>query len=174
MKAGKWRWSSAGATCRRKWAGSWLAILCAANASAASYHFAAVWDGSKLWKDACVTVEGERITAVGPCSGASVDLTRFTAIPGMIDVHTHITYSYDPESGLDPWNQGRREPETIVGGFAIDQKSHAGGCVIVRNPSTVTATLFSNDKEKRDARLATGPNALGSGHLRHQDALRVA
>ena len=69
-----------------------MAILCAANASAASYHFAAVWDGSKLWKDACVTVEGERITAVGPCSGASVDLTRFTAIPGMIDVHTHMTY----------------------------------------------------------------------------------
>jgi imidazolonepropionase-like amidohydrolase len=60
--------------------------------AATSYHFAAIWDGTKVWKDACVTVEGERITAVGQCSGPSTDLTRYTAIPGMVDVHTHMTY----------------------------------------------------------------------------------
>jgi imidazolonepropionase-like amidohydrolase len=59
---------------------------------AGTYHFGAVWDGTKVWKDACVTVEGERITAIGACSGPSVDLTRFTGIPGMVDVHTHMTY----------------------------------------------------------------------------------
>src|SRR3954466_2303325 len=48
-----------------------------------------------------------------PRDAKIVDLTKYSAIPGMIDVHTHITYSFDPESGLDPWNQGRREPETI-------------------------------------------------------------
>ena len=64
----------------------------AISAVAATYHFGAVWDGSKLWKDACVSVEGERITAVGACGNGAVDLTRFTAIPGMIDVHTHMTY----------------------------------------------------------------------------------
>jgi imidazolonepropionase-like amidohydrolase len=61
-------------------------------ASGAAYHFGAIWDGAKVWKDACVTTEGERIAAVGPCSGPATDLTRYTAIPGMIDVHTHMTY----------------------------------------------------------------------------------
>jgi imidazolonepropionase-like amidohydrolase len=64
----------------------------AASAHAASYHFAAIWDGARLWKDACITVEGDRITAVGPCSGVVTDLTHYTAIPGMVDVHTHMTY----------------------------------------------------------------------------------
>jgi len=71
----------------------WAAAFLASSAhGAASYHFAAVWDGAKVWKDACIIVEGERITAVGQCSGPSTDLTRYTAIPGMVDVHTHMTY----------------------------------------------------------------------------------
>ncbi len=65
------------------------ASLCAWSAS---YHFAAVWDGEKLQRDVCIAVEGERIQSVGPCAGPSTDLTKYTAIPGMIDVHTHMTY----------------------------------------------------------------------------------
>ena len=61
-------------------------------APAATYHFGAIWDGAKVWKDACITTEGERITGVGPCAGPAIDLTRYTAIPGLIDVHTHMTY----------------------------------------------------------------------------------
>ena len=59
---------------------------------AASYHFAAIWDGSKVWRDACVTVDADHIQAVGPCDGPAIDLSRYTAIPGLIDVHTHMTY----------------------------------------------------------------------------------
>jgi imidazolonepropionase-like amidohydrolase len=71
----------------------WAAAFFASSAQGAtSYHFAAIWDGAKVWKDACIIVEGERITAVGQCSGPSTDLTRYTAIPGMVDVHTHMTY----------------------------------------------------------------------------------
>src|SRR5260370_37609816 len=77
--------------------GVWL--LASVAAPAASYHFGAIWDGAKVWKDACVTVEGERITGVGPCSGPSIDLTRYTAIPGMIDGHTHMTYVLDNHVG---------------------------------------------------------------------------
>jgi imidazolonepropionase-like amidohydrolase len=49
-----------------------------------------------------------------PRGAQVIDLRRYTAIPGMIDAHTHITYAWDPQSGLDPWRQGPRPPETIL------------------------------------------------------------
>jgi imidazolonepropionase-like amidohydrolase len=69
-----------------------VALLSSVFASAATYRFGAIWDGSKVWKDACVTTKGDRIESVGACSGTVVDLSRYTAIPGLIDVHTHLTY----------------------------------------------------------------------------------
>ncbi|SPF31777.1 hypothetical protein SBA4_1020005 [Candidatus Sulfopaludibacter sp. SbA4] len=72
-----------------------LFFLILIRAFPATYHFAAIWDGAKLWKDACITTQGDRIQSVGPCSGTPIDLSRFTAIPGLIDVHTHMTYVLD-------------------------------------------------------------------------------
>ena len=71
-----------------------LVILTASPTLAATYHFAAIWDGAKLWRDACITVDGDRIQSVGPCTGTPIDFTRYTAIPGLIDVHTHMTYVF--------------------------------------------------------------------------------
>jgi imidazolonepropionase-like amidohydrolase len=72
-----------------------LALLSSLPALAATYHFASIWDGAKVWKDACITTQGDHIQSVGPCTGTVVDLSRFTAIPGLIDVHTHMTYVLD-------------------------------------------------------------------------------
>ena len=71
-----------------------LVILTGSPTLAATYHFAAIWDGAKLWRDACITVDGDRIQSVGPCTGTPIDFTRYTAIPGLIDVHTHMTYVF--------------------------------------------------------------------------------
>jgi imidazolonepropionase-like amidohydrolase len=71
-----------------------LALL-SLPALAGTYRFAAIWDGAKVWKDACVTTQGDRIQTVGPCTGTPTDLSRYTAIPGLIDVHTHMTYVLD-------------------------------------------------------------------------------
>jgi imidazolonepropionase-like amidohydrolase len=67
-------------------------LLASLPAAAASYHFGAIWDGQQVWKDACLVTEGDRIASLGSCQGTSVDLSRYTAIPGLIDVHTHMTY----------------------------------------------------------------------------------
>ena len=73
-----------------------LLLSCALSLSApaASYKFAAVWDGEKKIPGACIVTQGEHIQSVGACPAIAdvVDLSRFTAIPGMIDVHTHMTY----------------------------------------------------------------------------------
>jgi imidazolonepropionase-like amidohydrolase len=61
--------------------------------------------------DATVVIEGERITKVGgseiavPAGAKVIDLHRFTGIPGMIDVHTHMTYYWDKTPGTRPWTQ---------------------------------------------------------------------
>jgi imidazolonepropionase-like amidohydrolase len=62
--------------------------------------------------NAVIVIDGDRITSIGtaaPPAGAEViDLSRFTLIPGLIDLHTHMTYYWDPSSGTQPLSQPRR------------------------------------------------------------------
>src|ERR1017187_3049380 len=89
-----------------------VALLSSVPAIAGTYRFGAIWDGAKVWKDACVTTQGDRIQSVGACTGTVVDLSRFTAIPGLIDVHTHMTYVLDNRvarpDGVRRWSFFRR------------------------------------------------------------------
>src|SRR5581483_7051373 len=84
-------------------------------------RFAAVVDGTgRVIKNGVILVDGDKITRVQagnapvPAGAQVTDLRRYTAIPGLIDVHTHITYAWDPESGTDPWRQGQRSPDLVV------------------------------------------------------------
>jgi imidazolonepropionase-like amidohydrolase len=62
--------------------------------------------------NAVIVVENDRIVSVGtgaPPAGAEViDLRRFTVVPGMIDVHVHMTYYWDRAPGTRPLGQPRR------------------------------------------------------------------
>ncbi len=70
-----------------------LIVICAAaSLQAQTYRFGRVWDGEKLLDDAVIVVDHGEIKSVGPSSARAIDMTRYTAIPGMIDVHTHMTY----------------------------------------------------------------------------------
>src|SRR5262245_26112378 len=72
-------------------------------------------------KNARVVVEGDKIVSVlqddsgVPKAAQVIDLGKFTGIPGMIDVHTHMTYYWDRKPGTDPWRQGgQRTPAVTV------------------------------------------------------------
>jgi len=84
-------------------------------------RFGTLIDGlGKSVPDAVVVVDADRITGVGtgeravPGGAAVVDLRQYTAIPGLIDLHTHMTYSWDPASGTKPLQQGPRDPAAAM------------------------------------------------------------
>jgi imidazolonepropionase-like amidohydrolase len=100
-----------------------LSVLHPAPAGAATtaLRFNKLVDGSgKVINDAVVVVDGDRITSVGsgasaiPANAKVVDLHRFTAIPGMIDVHTHITRYWDGAPGTTPYRQPAMQPAETV------------------------------------------------------------
>src|SRR5277367_3196505 len=84
----------------------------AADPPAKVVRFGKLIDGKgKVWTDAIVIVRGERIAEITtdaskiPAGAEVIDLRRYTAIPGLIDVHTHITYYWDQTSNVHPFDQ---------------------------------------------------------------------
>jgi imidazolonepropionase-like amidohydrolase len=86
-------------------------------------RFGKVVDGKgKVWTDAIVIVRGDRIldivsdAAKIPAGAETIDLRRYTAIPGLIDVHTHITFYWDQASKVPPFDQdsSKRLPAATV------------------------------------------------------------
>jgi imidazolonepropionase-like amidohydrolase len=80
-------------------------------------RFGHLWDGSTLLADAAVTVEGDRIVGIEhgrkDLPADAIDLRRYTALPGLIDLHTHITYYWDRKPGTRPLGQRRRPAVTV-------------------------------------------------------------
>src|SRR5215510_2236613 len=97
-----------------------LCFAASASAQTKAIRFGKLWDGSKTITDAVVVVDGDRITAVGsgnsavPRGAEVIDLRKYTAVPGLIDLHTHITYYWDRKAGTNPRRQGRRLPAVTV------------------------------------------------------------
>ena len=76
-----------------------LAVFAVLPCAAASYRFGAIWDGEKRVVNACINIVRDRIESVGPCGADATDMSRYTAIPGLIDMHTHMTYVPDNPVG---------------------------------------------------------------------------
>ena len=83
-----------------------------ASAETVAVRFGQLVDGAgATTSDAVVVVADGRITAVGsgagqiPAGARVIDLRPLTGIPGMIDVHTHMTFYWDKAPGTRPWTQ---------------------------------------------------------------------
>jgi imidazolonepropionase-like amidohydrolase len=103
------------------WAVCFVASAATASAATIALRFGRVVDGTgAAIPDATVIVENDRIKAIAP-AGAPVpadarviDLRRFTAIPGLIDLHTHMTYFWDGAPGTRPLGQPARATAVTV------------------------------------------------------------
>lgn len=114
----------------------------------------------------CITIEGERIGAVGKCGkppkGATIiDWRRFTVLPGLIDLHTHLADVGQGADVAEPINTGPAETAFIGAKNARD--TLLAGFTTVRDVGTFR--VFA-DAKLRDAiakGLIPGPRMLVAG-----------
>ena len=82
--------------------------------------FGHLWDAhGKLWTNAIVLIEDDKIKSVTtkpsdiPANAQVLDLSRFTGLPGLIDVHTHMTMYTDETPGVPMLKQLTSNPPAV-------------------------------------------------------------
>jgi imidazolonepropionase-like amidohydrolase len=123
-----------------------MAAPCAAQTKA--LRFARLWDGTRVVNDAVVTIEGDRIvsveSAIEPEKGVEVvDLRRYVGLPGLIDVHTHITYYWDRQPGTRPLGQRRRPAVTVFLAQDNARRTLETGVTTIRDLGASNETDFA-------------------------------
>lgn len=116
-----------------------------AAAATTALRFGRMVDGTgEVTADAVIVVEGDRIASVGtgdsavPSNAKVIDLRRYTAIPGLIDVHTHMTFYWDGKAGTTPYRQPRLLPaETVFLAQSNARKTLKCGVTTVRDLNAV-------------------------------------
>jgi imidazolonepropionase-like amidohydrolase len=78
-----------------------------------------LWDGDRVIVNAVVVIENGRIVrvergAATPAGAQVIDLSRYSGVPGLIDLHTHATYYWDRAPGTRPRGQRRNVAVTVV------------------------------------------------------------
>jgi imidazolonepropionase-like amidohydrolase len=78
-----------------------------------------LWDGHKVWTNPIVIVDGAKIRTVTtdasviPAGVQIIDLSRYTGLPGLIDVHTHMTMYTDETPGVPMLKQITANPPAV-------------------------------------------------------------
>jgi imidazolonepropionase-like amidohydrolase len=157
--------------------GSFLFLVASPSvlAQTTAIRFGRLVDGKGgVTRDAVVVVEGDRITKVGigdaavPANAKVIDLGRLTGIPGLIDVHTHMTFYWDQAPGTRPWAQlGTLGPAVTV--FLAQEnarKTLEAGVTTVRDLGSFDSMdLAMRDLINRGAMV--GPRMFVAGYGLH-------
>jgi imidazolonepropionase-like amidohydrolase len=159
---------------RRLFVTSTLALCVAmvpAKTKTTAVRFGALVDGrGHTTRDAVVVIEGDRITRVGTGNGAVpkgaevIDLRKYTGIPGLIDLHTHITYYWDPDSGLKPLDrQPPRDPSLTADlAFANARRTLETGVTTIRDLGASRGIDYLM-RDAINAGTKTGPRMFVAG-----------
>ena len=157
------RW--AGALGRRKYIvygmsirALYVLVLLLSPAFSASYRFGAIWDGGKVQKNVCLATRDDKIETVGTCSADAIDMSRYTAIPGMIDVHTHMTYVQE-----NPVSQAGRGAAVVFLAAANAKKTLETGVTAVRDLGAQNYADIAM-RDLINAGLMTGPRMFVAGY----------
>ncbi|MEW6323396.1 MAG: amidohydrolase family protein [Acidobacteriota bacterium] len=147
-----------------------LLLLTAVPAAAQPWavRFSQLWDGTRVTKDAVVVIDGQRIIAVGaggaaiPRGARVVDLRPHTGVPGLIDLHTHITYFWDRAPGTRPRGQRRLPAVTVFLAQENARRTLETGVTTVRDLNASADTDFAMRELTRTGAMP-GPRIVASG-----------
>jgi imidazolonepropionase-like amidohydrolase len=128
-----------------------LSILAATTASAQTKVIRAgrVWDGARILTDVAIVIDGDRITRIAtasealPAGAEVIDLRRFILLPGLIDLHTHMTYYWDRQPGTRPLGQRRRPAVTVFLAQENARRTLETGVTTVRDLGASNETDFA-------------------------------
>ncbi|HEY4266026.1 MAG TPA: amidohydrolase family protein [Micropepsaceae bacterium] len=146
-------------------------LLCAsldAQAATKWVRFGKLWDGHRALANAVVAVQDGKIQSVTangtiPSGAETVDLSRYTGLPGLIDSHTHMTFYWDRSTGATPLHQPPRHVAVTV--FLAQEnarKTLEAGVTTVRDLNGLDgADLALRDLINRGAVI--GPRMFVSG-----------
>jgi imidazolonepropionase-like amidohydrolase len=123
-------------------------------------------EAGRILENVSVLVQGERISEVGefeaPPSARVLDLGDLTLMPGLIDVHTHLTYDVADDWAQQPVKEG--PADLALRGARNARRTLLAGFTTVRD---VGAYDFSDVALMRavERDWIDGPRVVPSGHM---------